>query len=209
MNRLADALARVPDSLARYDLALRYEFKLLSSQIVEYAREAADGIPMEGWAKRILAFKPNRTRRQLADVLRAVLAAAAVRDRDRLSELQDGWSSARSTFDLVVSGNGLGESVVGLLLPSLVFSFDRAERHARERTLHRVAVALRRYEVAQGRLPEVLAVLAPEYLPIDALLFPDGQSIEYDLAARWIGAGPVPEQLEPPTSQRILIGDSE
>jgi hypothetical protein len=49
------------------------------------------------------------------------------------------------------------------------------------RSLALCAVALKRYEVRYGKLPETLAVLVPEFLPVVPVDYLDGQSIKYRL----------------------------
>lgn len=135
-------------------------------------------------------FKKNMTERMLADYYHHLIASAELpypKIRQEYPgmprEPANGWEKAV----MVASPNSVGKVMFFMLVPGSAASGKGCQLQAQVAAL-RLKVALRLYEQRQGRLPETLAALVPEYLksvPADPY---DGQPMRYSKVERKVWA---------------------
>ncbi len=131
-----------------------------------------------------LVFKPNRTKRLLAQYLGSMIETAGRPYRD--VPRYDPNALERDATRHMRSGNIGGRLVAFMLMPTLYriaeFRFAADLEHAAAR----LRLAARAYELEKGRPPPSLEALVPDYLdavPADPF---DGKPLRYDPARRLV-----------------------
>jgi hypothetical protein len=184
----AEALARTQGLVAevaaeplmlyafRGERACQHQF----AEAVEAGELAMDGSPARGWRERVdYMYIAPMARRYHATLLRALNEAVAIARREAEEQ---GDLMQRLAADLRERGRqseGHGEALTGALLRSLenfAASFRRDRAHLRNAL---VGLALERYRLAQGRWPDHLRELAPDYLPAVPIDPFDGRELRY------------------------------
>lgn len=188
---LARALETDPVIPGKLVLALRHEYRAASNTVRKMAARASR---LTRW----FAFKENRTLRELGLHVQAVISAIEERDRTAFDAMS---VTPASPWRVALTGNPVGETLVALMHPVHAGLYDRLENAIVRRAVVRVVVALRRYELDHGELPEELGALVPEYVA-DGTLKPEGHPVLYRRSMRWVGLRE-PEELTPAPAPRI------
>jgi hypothetical protein len=135
-------------------------------------------------------LKPNRTRRDLADFIRTLIAESDKpypSRRDVRAELEERRGRvSKQPLAAVLGGNILGESLIQLVAPSSDGVLRMWDRSQMQFDVTRLTLALRAYKADKGLLPDSLDPLVPDYLdavPLDAF---DGKPLRYNPAKKVI-----------------------
>jgi hypothetical protein len=167
------------------------------------AGDPADGLIGDFWERQLwrLTFKPNRTRRLLADGIRSLMAAAAKpasqRDLPDAKTYTSGLPGALSSAGLDGGTKALGE-----VLPAYSDALRRQDGMGLQLSAARVMLALKCWHTTHERLPETLDELVPECLervPLDPF---DGKPLRYSREKKLLYSVPeaeaeFPIELEP------------
>jgi hypothetical protein len=192
-----DRLRRCAGELSRYEAGSRALEESLRAEYA-YSRLVLDGVgsgvmdpygvvggrPTRTFIPRLIArldavlFKPNRTRRLMAEAFREMVAAAP----KHYSEAPHGekfntvaWEEQR-----LVGGNVLGGQIYGMVTSGLAGVGAVKCQSSVQLAATRVLLAMKAFKLDKGRLPERLEELAPAYLdsvPIDDF---DGKPLRYN-----------------------------
>ncbi len=183
------------------------EYQALRPSLSQDFRAAADALEVRAQPSSLLqrlapssyVFQPNRTREQLAEYFRSrsrqVAMPCSGQTRPTVAPIDGEDGGALS--QLLLEPNGLGRLVVREGIDH--YASDEFKRCAADTRLAatQALLALRAYEVVEGRLPESLDDLVPDYLdtvPIDAfdgrpLRFRPEQRIVYSVGTDFSDAG--------------------
>jgi hypothetical protein len=135
------------------------------------------------WAAfRAVSFKPNATRRDLAQAARLRIENVPKPFKEFAPEdptLRD-FRLAREAF----SGNFLGRACSRILLATAWGALQQKCRASFDIGATRILLALKAYKLEKGRLPATLAELVPEYLDSVPLDDYDGKPMRYNVAKR-------------------------
>lgn len=133
------------------------------------------------------AYKPNKTRRIMADYLREIVGVAG-QDIGALD-------AARRRGDVIVSGvsrrvpeNIIGRMFLQIVMPTVSKIAERYLRNASEISVTQTLLAVRLHEKERGALPASLAELVPGVLPATPKDYYDGGDIKYSRDAGFIWA---------------------
>jgi hypothetical protein len=187
------------------------EYQALRPFLSQDFRVAADALEVRAQPSSLLqrlvpssyVFQPNRTREQLADYFRSrsrqVAMPCSGQTRPPVAPIDAG--DAGALRQLLLEPNGLGRLVVQEGMDR--YALDEFKRCAADTRLAatQALLGLRAYEVVEGRLPEALNDLVPDYLdavPIDAfdgrpLRFRPDRRIVYSVGADFADDGGEPE----------------
>ncbi|MCA8960125.1 MAG: hypothetical protein KDC38_06410 [Planctomycetes bacterium] len=193
LARLQARLAGFPDPFDVFPTLLRREYILMSQSLTEGIEEL--GLDT-------LMYKPNATRRKYAEQVRRQVRAFEERDLSLL----DTQYEPPSTIRTLLGGNYTGESLLSILASVNTGMYRSTQRHVETWILHRVALAIRRFEVDHGRWPETIDGLVPTALEPGVLERLD-LPIILDRDARWVGFDR-PADLEPTAAPGIGVGSS-
>lgn len=207
---------REVDDAELFRAAIRGEYHSMSLIIAESDAQtlrsgsSAGGMPgptLFVWLARTrvlfpLVYKPNLTRTIYAEHVREMvkwcdLTALEFRDRG-------GWESLRlEQRDLFRPANLWGKAILDFNDTTRAAVESRCDLRSQESLLD-ATLALRRYHAKHGELPDSLAELTPEFLPMVPVDYFDGAPLRYSKAERvvWaVGRHTMgkPEMKSPPT----------
>jgi hypothetical protein len=194
----SDRLRGSVTDLARYQAepqlladALRAEYaswritfaKFASGELAPSDVWQGDSLPTM-YVERVVAnlFKPNRTRRLIAETYREGIAAAPNRWADRPS-----FSKSRTTsWEEFTGGNYAGKLLCELCDFSMWRLYEMKCITNAEVAATRVLLAMKAFKLDKGRLPATLDELVPAYLDAVPLDDFDGKPFRYNPAKRII-----------------------
>ncbi len=121
-------------------------------------------------------YSASQTRHLFATTTRAVVSSINVPNNKANSP---DLEQRRGIVGLILRGNLVGEMFHGLTMPSVVSVIGKKSQESVQLEATRLTLALRAYQLKNGRLPEDLATLVPEFLkevPLDDF---DGEPMRY------------------------------
>lgn len=121
-------------------------------------------------------YSTSQSRRLFATTTRALVSSINVPyNKAKLPDLDQKQGIVR----LILRGNLVGEMFHGTTMPSVVSVIGKKSQESVQLEATRITLALRAYQLKNGRLPEDLSALVPEFLkevPLDDF---DGQPMRY------------------------------
>jgi hypothetical protein len=132
------------------------------------------------WGTNGYLFHPNRTKGLIAEHYRGLIGSLSVDwwERGDVKDLAELIGVDRGT--VLVRPNGVGRILVSLLVPMMGSVLEKERELVARVGRLRASVALRRFELAEGRAAVSLAELVPGYLeavPVDPFT---GEAVGYD-----------------------------
>jgi hypothetical protein len=144
------------------------------------------GTPRRGameWPERFL-FKPNRTRRLIAEAYRELIAAAPKYFADMPGH--DKFYAVAVEEQRLAGGNLRGGRIFELYLSSVSGALSLKCQTNVQVAATRVLVAMKAFKIDKGRLPATLDELVPDYLDAVPLDDFDGKPLRYNPAKKII-----------------------
>ena len=129
-------------------------------------------------------FKPNRTRRHFVELFGYVAANAPRLPKDRTApgHLLDRFD-AKATF---WRGNMVGEELIRVLTPAARGLLVMGDQSRAELGVTRIMLAMKAFKLDNGRLPQTLDELAPNYLDAVPLDCYEGKPLRWNPAKKLI-----------------------
>ncbi|HVR76135.1 MAG TPA: hypothetical protein VMT52_17520, partial [Planctomycetota bacterium] len=190
-NLEAAQLKRLVEEVGRYranDDALRdsyrAEYVLFKNALDGLARGDEEVLESLGWETSSWTlsrplFLLQQTKRWLGEDFRVLVRNAAMRRRDREALDLDAKYGVLEKQKHLLLFNGVGREMLRVLLPTFEKALESRDREAWGISALETLLALKHFQLLNGRLPASLAKLVPLYLkeaPIDPY---DGEPVRY------------------------------
>jgi len=150
--------------------------------------EFRDGGEERGRPKQIptsFVFKPNETRRLCAEMFRPIIDNVP-KPYVEMQPREKPWPEEWGTLRCLLSGNAVGKMLYSVLVPATKQVLELKVRAKTEVAATRLLIAMKAYKMEQGRLPETLEELVPEYIDAVPLDDFDGKPMRYNPGKRVI-----------------------
>lgn len=184
LKRLADEVGRYRANDDALRDAYRAEYVLFRNALEGLARgdeEALEALEWRSssWTHWRPFFFLQQTKRWLGEDLRVLIRNAAMRRKDREALDLDGKYGVVEEQKQLLLSNGAGRVMLHLLLPNFEKTLGERDKEAWGMSALQTLLALKQFQLQNGRLPASLAELVPLFLkdiPIDPY---DGEPVRY------------------------------
>jgi hypothetical protein len=183
LMKLAEALRRFGSNRRGLQDALRADYAILCDSFARITAKDFEALEWEDTlVNRLLLsppfFKEHQTRRLLGEEVRALcIDAAAPRAARRVVDIESAYGTKKRLSWFL--SNSAGKSVLHAVIPTLERGIAQADLHDWAVAAVRTLLCLKAFRRGQGRLPDTLDELVPEFLaevPVDPF---DGAPLHY------------------------------
>lgn len=165
---------------------MRDEYRLFRNTLVELKKDGLDALSdfgVRGLAFGTMRLKVNRTSKRAANYVRAITSVKGETWKELYVQLNAGVAAELgepNPIELSVGPNGTGEFLLSSAMPVFSGVLGRFLRVRSRLEMARALFALRDFQEANGRLPDLLADLVPQFLEAVPSDHMDGNPLRYD-----------------------------